>query len=118
VAHGVVAHGSRVLYISGQVPVDEGGALVGPGDMGRQYEQAMENMRIVVEAAGARMENVCRLVNYITVPVAEDDAAYAEIKRVRQTHFGDHHPASTLVQVVSLMVPGAMVEIEGEAVLD
>ncbi len=48
----VVASGRRMIYVSGQVSIDAGGALVGAGDLAAQTEQAMRNLGLALGAAG------------------------------------------------------------------
>lgn len=118
VSHGVIAAPGELLFVSGQVPLDRDGELVGRGDVAAQYRQAMENVEKVVRAAGGDMDDVVSLVNYVTVELRADTPAYREIAAIRERVFAPPPPASTLVRVAALMVPGAMVEVEAVAVVD
>lgn len=116
VSHGIVA-GETLVFISGQIPLSADGSLVGPGDIVAQYRQVMENVERVVAGAGGSMDDVVRLVNYVTVALRADTPEYLEMAAIRDAVFSPPPPASTLVQVSGLMVPGAMVEVEAVAVL-
>jgi len=117
VSHGVIAAGGRLLFVSGQVPLSADGSLVGPDDIVAQYRQVMANLEAVVRAAGGGMDDVVCLVNYVTVALRAETPAYREMAAIRDGLFAPPPPASTLVTVSGLMVPGAMVETEAIAVL-
>jgi enamine deaminase RidA (YjgF/YER057c/UK114 family) len=114
----VIAPPGSLLFISGQVPLRQDGELAGRDDIVAQYRQVMENVEKVVTAAGGDMGDVVSLVNYVTVELRVDTPAYRGIAAIREQVFSPPPPASTLVQVGALMVPGAMVEVEAVAVLD
>jgi 2-iminobutanoate/2-iminopropanoate deaminase len=105
---GVEAGG--FLYVSGMLPVDADGQLVGAGDPIRQTEQVLDNVAAVLRAAGAGFEDVVRVGVFL-----RDIADRERVNSVRRRYFGDARPASTLVEVSALAVPGALVEIEAVA---
>jgi 2-iminobutanoate/2-iminopropanoate deaminase len=100
------------LFVSGVVAVDAGGNLVGGDDVVAQTRQVFENMRRVLAAAGCGFEDVVKITIFL---IDADDRPL--INPVRQEVFGETRPASTLVEVSRLAVPGAKVEIEAVAVL-
>jgi 2-iminobutanoate/2-iminopropanoate deaminase len=100
-----------LLFISGCIPVDRKGALV-PGDIVAQTRQVFENIRAVLDAAGARFQDVVK----VTVFLIDIDDRPA-VNGVRQEVFGDARPASTLVEVSRLAVPGALIEVEAVALV-
>ena len=100
------------LHISGQVPVDASGAVVGVGDMRRQTEQAYENLRAILEAHGATFADVVKMNTYVTTL---DDLI--GMREVRSRYLSSDLPASTAVQVVALVVPEAMIEVDAVAVI-
>jgi 2-iminobutanoate/2-iminopropanoate deaminase len=106
-ADAVVA--GDTLYISGIVPIDAEGNVVGD-DVVAQTRQVLANMRLVLAAAGAQPSDVVKVTVYL---LDVDDRP--RINPVRQEFFGDTRPASTLVEVSRLAVPGARVEIEAIA---
>ena len=101
-----------LLFVSGIVPVDEAGALVGEGDVVEQARQVFRNLGAVLAAAGAGFDDVVKVTVYLT-----DVDDRARINPVRQEAFGQARPASTLVEVSALAFAGAKLEIEAVAVL-
>ena len=99
-----------LLFVSGVVPVDGEGGLVGEGDVAEQARQVFRNMGEVLAAAGCGFEDVVK----VTVYVLDVDDRPA-INPVRREVFGETRPASTLVEVSRLAVPGALLEIEAVA---
>ena len=82
-------------------------ARVGRDDVVAQTRQVFENMKLVLETAGASLADVLRVTVYLT-----DVSDRARINPVRQAYFGTTRPASTLIGVSALAVPGMKVEIE------
>jgi reactive intermediate/imine deaminase len=105
-SHGIVASG-RMLFVAGQVALDERGNLVGDGDAEAQARQVLINLRRVVEKAGASMAHVARTTVYLTR--LEDRSA---VSRVRTEFFPSPPPANTLLIVASLAQPEFLVEID------
>jgi 2-iminobutanoate/2-iminopropanoate deaminase len=101
-----------LLFVSGCVPVDSEGKLVGGGDVVAQTRQALENVGRVLEAAGVTFADVAKVTVYLT-----DVDDRPRINPVRREFFGETRPASTLVEVRRLAIPGAKVEIEAFAVV-
>jgi len=95
-----------LLFVSGVAPLDREGRLVGAHAVA-QTRQIFENMRLILEAAGAEFSDVLRVTVYLT-----DINDRRAINPVRQEYFGDARPASTLIEVSALAVPGMKVEIE------
>ena len=115
--HGVKTRGAcDLLFLGGQVAWDKDGRLVGDNDIVAQFDKALENLLVVVRDSGGKAENIVKLNIYVT-----DKAAYLSAMRetgqAYRKHMGKHFPAMTLVEVKSLYESGAMVEIEGLAVL-
>ena len=63
------------------------------------------------------MDDICKLVNYVTIPMTKTSLEYRELTEARREFFTGELPVSTLVQVVSLMDPDALVEVDAIAVL-
>lgn len=115
-SHGVLAPaGARLLFVAGQVGWD-GEQVLAPGGFTAQFARALDNIRTVVEAAGGRVEEICRFTIYVT-----DRALYErELSAVGEAYrrvMGRHFPAMALVEVAALLEPGALVEIEATAAL-
>jgi reactive intermediate/imine deaminase len=100
-----------LAFISGCVALDRNGALVG-NDARSQARRVLENMTLVLDSLGTGLENVLKVTVYLT-----DIRDREEINSVRSEFFGTARPASTLVQVASLVVPGLRVEIDAVAAI-
>ena len=94
------------LYISGIPPLDSKGRVVSE-DPAAQARQVFENMKVVLDAAGATFADVLKVTVYLT-----DVDDRTKINPVRQEYFGAARPASTLIGVKQLAIPGMKVEIE------
>lgn len=106
----------NVLFVAGQIAWDAEQALVGAGDFGRQFDQALANVRAVLDAAAVPIDRVGRVTVYVTDKRAYL-AALPAVGVAWRAHFGRHYPAMALVQVADLLEEGAMVEIEATAVI-
>lgn len=112
-ANGMVAQG-RVLVTGGLVGWDEQGAFA-KGFL-PQIRQTLLNIKAVVEAGGGRIEDIVRLTWYVT-DIEAYRTSLKELGPVYREVLGRHFPAMAVVQVVSLVEPEAMVEIEATAVI-
>ena len=101
-----------LVFVSGCVPVDSEGRLVGGDDAVAQARQALTNVGAVLAAAGSTFADVAKVTVYLT-----DIDDRPKINPVREEFFGDARPASTLVEVSRLAVPGAKIEVEAVAVV-
>jgi reactive intermediate/imine deaminase len=102
----------ELLFVSGFVPVDGEGRLVGGDDVVAQARQVLANLGAVLSAAGATFADVVKVTVYLT-----DIADRVRINPVRQEVFGETRPASTLVEVSALAIPGAKLEVEAVALV-
>jgi 2-iminobutanoate/2-iminopropanoate deaminase len=101
-----------LLFISGQVGVDDEGQVLAPGDVRVQTQRIFELLRGMLDAYGATLADVAHLRTFLTN--MDDLAAYAEVRR---EYFDDPRPASTTVEVSRLFAPGVVVEVEVTAFL-
>lgn len=108
--------GRTQVHCAGQVAVGPDGAVVGHGDVVAQCRQALANMGLALQAAGATPADVARIRIYVVGHRREYLAPIsAEISRF----FGDTPlPASTWLGVAALALPEFLIEIEVTAVLD
>ncbi len=104
---------ANTIYVAGQLPYDKDGNLVGPADIHAQARRVLHNIKRVVETGGGTMDDVVKITVFVTDVRYRE--AYAE---VRAEFFGANPPASTLVQIANLAIPGALIEIEAVAVVD
>ena len=101
----------NLVFVSGCVPVDAEGRLVGEGDVVAQARQSLSNVGAVLAAAGCSFADVAKVTIFLT-----DVDDRPKINPVRQEFFGDVRPASTLVEVARLAIPGAKIEVEAVAI--
>ena len=99
-----------LLFVSGCVPTDADGTVVGGDDVAAQARKVFENSGAILEAAGASFADVAKVTVYLT---DVDDRPL--VNPVRQEVFGDVRPASTLVEVSRLAIPGVKIEIDAVA---
>jgi enamine deaminase RidA (YjgF/YER057c/UK114 family) len=107
--------GAGVLMVSGQVGWNREAHLVSDR-FADQFDQALANVLTVVSEAGGTAQSVAKLTIFVT-----DKAAYLEarpeIGDKYKERMGAHYPAMTLVEVKSLLEPGALVEIDAIAIV-
>jgi len=96
-----------LLFVSGCGPVDSNLNLIGEDDVAAQTRQVLTNMEKVLSAAGATFADVLKVVVYLT-----DVDDREKINPVRTEFFGQSRPASTLIGVQALAIPGMKVEID------
>jgi enamine deaminase RidA (YjgF/YER057c/UK114 family) len=109
----VVTGSGRVVAVSGQVALNDRGGVVGIGDPAAQARQVFENLRRCLAAAGAGLGDVIKLTYFLT-----DVADLPAVRAVRDELLGpDRLPASTAVQVVALVSPDLLLEVEALALV-
>jgi len=101
-----------LLFVSGIVPVDENRELVGDDDVVAQARAVFANMSDVLAAAGCTFADVVKVTVFLT-----DVADRALVNPVREEFFGETRPASTLVEISALVIPGAKIEVEAVALV-
>ncbi len=102
----------NMVFVSGQVSVDEEGKLVGEGDVRAQTERVFEAIGAALKSAGASWDDVTKILGFLVN--AEDFATYSAVRLER---FPENGPASSTVIVKALARPELLVEIEAVAVL-
>jgi enamine deaminase RidA (YjgF/YER057c/UK114 family) len=112
-SHASVAGGT--VWIGGQVGSDATGRIVEPGDMVAQYGRAIHNVAIALRAAGFAPEDTVKLTYYVTDIKAYRDSRSA-LGAAYRRFFRSDYPASTLIEVKSLVDPDALIEIDAVAV--
>ena len=114
-ADGLIVPSGRILFISGQIAWDKDARIVSP-DFATQFLAALDNVINVVRAAGGGTQHIVKLLAFVT----DLDAYRGATKSIGEgwrTRMGKYYPAMSLVKVAGLLEPGALVEIEGQAVL-
>ena len=99
-----------LLFVAGTTAIDEDGVVRGIGDAGAQTAFVLDRIDAALAAAGARMDQVVQTRMYIT-----DVSRAEEIGRAHEERFGEHPPASAIVEVAALLDPRMLVEIEAVA---
>jgi len=116
-SHVAKVNAGSIVYISGQVPSDAAGRMIGEADFEAQVEQVFKNLKTAIEAAGGTMADIVKL-NYYTVPEV-DPATVPKLRPIRDRYIHvEKPPASTFVTVARLMRPGWLIEIEAVAAID
>ena len=104
---------NNLVFVAGQLPVDDDFNIVGLGDVDAQACKVFENMKAVLADAGATMQDVVSveifLKNVRHLPI---------IAPARREYFGQNRPAATLVEISQLVHPDALVEVSAVAVID
>jgi len=109
-SHAVSFTGPMVV-VSGQVPLDADGRLVGEGDARAQTRQVFHNLQAALAAAGCELSDVVKLTVFLT-----DLGDLADFRSVRDELLDPARPpASSLVQVSGLVHPAFRIEIEAIA---
>ncbi len=105
-------HVKKMIWISGQLPLDEDGQLVGKGDIGRQTDQCIRNIAGVLGGLGGTLDDVVQVTVFV-----KDMAGLKSIHEVRLRHFKEPYPTSTLVEVKGFVHPEALIEINAVAAI-
>jgi enamine deaminase RidA (YjgF/YER057c/UK114 family) len=100
------------LYVSGCVPLNADGSLVGAGDLDAQTRKTLSNLQLVLTAAGTDFGHVLKTTVYLT-----DISQRAVTHAIRREIFGQRPPASTMVEVSALGGEGIMIEIDAIAAM-
>jgi 2-iminobutanoate/2-iminopropanoate deaminase len=106
-----VVRAGNLIWVSGAVGIRADGSI--PADTVDQFRVALDSVDACLRAAGAGAQHVVKVNIYLT-----DIADRARINPLRQAYFGEHRPASTLVEISALVMPQLKVEIEAQAVID
>ncbi|MEX2147870.1 MAG: RidA family protein [Candidatus Rokuibacteriota bacterium] len=111
-SQGAWVRGGRLVLLSGQAAIDDGGKVVGKGDMESQVRAALEAVRRGLALAGATPADVVKVVYYTT-----DCRAFHKTQPVREAFFSRPYPAQTLVEVTRLAMRDFLVEADVTAVV-
>ena len=107
-----VTGAQTILFLAGQVAYGPDGNPIHKGDFKGQARECFTCIKKLVEAAGGTVKNVVKINTYVT-----DVANRPAYREARKEVFGDHEPASTMVQIGALAHPDYLVEIEAIAVV-
>ena len=99
------------VFVSGQLSLRPADKELSAGDIGSQTEQVFANLRAILEAAGASLDNLVKTTVFLQ---HLDD--FAGMNEVYSKHVGERPPARSTVEVAKLP-SGALVEIEAIALV-
>ena len=99
------------IYVSGTAPIDEEGQVFAPGDAYLQARRCLEIMERALQELGCGRESVVRTRMFVT-----DVGRWEEYGRAHREFFSEHPPATSMVEVRSLIHPDMLIEIEVDAV--
>ena len=108
----MIVRSGRHVFLRGQTGFDLAGAFVGAGDPAAQADQAMKNVKALLEEAGATLADICKITTYIT------DRAYREpVYNTIGRHLAGVFPCGTGLIVNGLALPEMMMEIDVDAMI-
>jgi isochorismate pyruvate lyase len=107
-----VLKAGNLVFVTGTAPVDADGSVHAPGDSLAQARRCLEIIRESLERLGLGMESVVRTRMFTT-----DIDRWEDYGTAHREVFGEHPPATTLVEVSRLIHPDMLIEIEADAVI-
>ena len=112
-SQALIVEARRTLHISGQVPVDDSGRLIGKGDIEAQTRKVFSNIQALCQATGGSLDNIVFLNIYLT-----DMRFRPVVTDVRNDILKAPYPAATMVQIGSLADENWLIEIDAVVALD
>ena len=102
----------QFVFVSGQAGYDGDGKIV-EGDFAVQGEQAFQNLKRALTAAGSSLDKVVKVTIFVT-----DMGQFNHVVDLRRKYFSAPYPADSIVEIKALYTPEAMIEIEATALAD
>lgn len=103
---------NNFIFISGQVPLDFEGNIIGKSNFELQAKQALDNFMSVLDELGGKQENIMMITVFLT------NMKYRPLfAKIRENYFKKNPPASTVVEVTRLFMEEILIEINGIAFL-
>lgn len=101
------------IYVTGTASLDDDGSVHGPGDAYAQARRCFEIVENALAELGSGVADVVRTRMFVT-----DISRWADFGRAHHEFFSEHPPATTMVEIKSLIDPEMLIEIEVDAVVD
>jgi reactive intermediate/imine deaminase len=102
----------NLLFVSGQVAVKPDGSSLAHAPLGEQFEQAISNLRAIIEGAGSSLDRVVKVHVYLA-----DPDGWPVVNEIYQRYFQHHRPARAVIPT-SAFYGDFLVEIDAIAVVD
>jgi 2-iminobutanoate/2-iminopropanoate deaminase len=102
-----------MVFVSGQLAMDEEGNPIAPNDISAQTRYVFENIKAILGNAGAVLEDVVKVQIFLT-----DISKFSQVSAVRNEYLEHIRPVSTLVEINRTVKDGCDVEIEVIAIMD
>lgn len=103
----------ELIFVTGTAPVSPDGTVHSPGDARAQTARCLEIIEAALRELGATKSNIVRTRMFVT-----DIGRWEEYGAAHAAFFGEEHPTTTMVQVVRLIDPQMLIEIEVDAIAD
>lgn len=103
----------NLIFVTGTAPVGEDGKTFAPGDAEAQARRCFQIIEKALRELGTDLSSVVRTRMFVT-----DITRWQDFGRAHGEAFRDFPPATTMVEVKSLIDPEMLIEIEADAVLD
>jgi 2-iminobutanoate/2-iminopropanoate deaminase len=100
----------KLIWVSGQIALDDCGQLIGKGDIETQTEQCIKNLDTALKSLGGSLVDVVQVTVFV-----KDMTGLKAIHEVRLRYFKQPYPTSTLVEVEGFVNPDALIEINAVA---
>jgi len=107
-----IAESSKLLFCSGQIPLDPATGKLVEGDVAAQTEQVLQNLTAVLQAAGSSLEQVVKTTVYL-----KDMNDFTTMNEIYSRFFKSDYPARAAVQVARLPLD-VSIEIEAIATVE
>jgi 2-iminobutanoate/2-iminopropanoate deaminase len=104
--------GGTLVFLAGMTPVDDQRRLVGAGDFDRQVARVWENIQLALEKSGGRLSDIVTMTVFLT-----DMRHATRFVELRRDKFDKNFPASALIGIAELGLPGMLIEIQAIAAI-
>lgn len=101
-----------MVYVTGTAPINADGSTCSPGDAYAQTRRSISLIKYALLELGADLSHVVRTRMFVT-----DISRWEEYGRAHAEAFGEHPPATSMLEVQALIAPDMLIEIEADAVI-